>query len=71
MKHEDLKCMVFKGKRNLKTWNMMARNAWCLMKFFIKKKKTTHTHTHTKHEACKCIENNQHCPRDAVVGQAE
>jgi hypothetical protein len=39
------------------------------LNFLIKKK--THTHTHTKHEACKCIENNQHCPRDAVVGQAE
>jgi hypothetical protein len=25
------------------------------------------THTYTKHEACKCIEKNQHCPRDAVV----
>jgi hypothetical protein len=43
--------------------------------FYKKKHKQTkthtHTHTHTKHEACKCIENNQHCPRDAVVGQAE
>jgi acyl-ACP thioesterase len=67
MKHEDHNCMVFKGKRNLKTWNMMARNSWCLMNYFFFK---AHTHTHTKHEACKCIENNQHCPRDAVVGQA-
>jgi hypothetical protein len=76
MKHEDHKCMVFKGKEKFK--NMKHDGKKCMMfdEMFYKKKhkqtKThTHTHTHTKHEACKCIENNQHCPRDAVVGQAE